>query len=390
MLILIYPIISFLFASLLATLLGLLTVIHIENTNLKKATELFGQDNHQWVVIKTNGLLFEILGFAPNQTSQQSAIKILEKEFGRGQVIDQSVIAKELFNNLGSSIRLQKTGSSIVVIGTIIGDNSRQYLMDSLNQSATNLVAEIAVQESPGNFSSKQSLAIDYAVQALSLPQVNLVNVENNRITVNGLAQNENDKQQIISQLEATKSSLDVEYKISSPPLPIISPFTYELMISLARSELISCYAETIEDRNRILTASSHNNNSSLQNCNLAIGAPDENWAQSIEIITNSVRKAGGGLVSIQDKEVNVATIDKFGLEILEKNGFPTLPEGYIVSLSTLDGNDNSKENIDYVLKISKDANRLIEFRGAFPNQRSQRIAVLTSSVKFNAKQKYL
>lgn len=387
MIIFLFPLISILTAIFLSLILGLIGAIAIENANSAKAISLLKLNGHQWATINPDGMKIIVQGNAPDSLSQNSALNILQAQFNSSQIVDQiRVNGQALPKSLRPSIRLQKFDTSIIAFGTTENEVARQTIIDKLNQAFPDMTAEVIIQSLQGNSSPEWQQIAGFAVHSLTLPQVSLVETDNSSIVITGLAQNEITKQTIISQLDVLKpKSIDVEYRFALNPLPAVSPYTYQIDIFLTHSDLKSCYAENLIDRDRILAVATGDSNQQAGDCQLAVGAPDEYWALAIEYLTSTVRAAGGGSILAKDNRFYVTASDDLSYQQLQSSGFANLPVGYQVSLISSETNELQDNNEDILLIISKLADGQIEFSGAFPDQNSRRVALLTSSVTYDS-----
>ena len=380
MLVVLYPFLAFLAASMLAALLGLAGARAIENANLAAATESLDRAGLGWVLPEADGMMVEIFGTAPDTAAQRTAHAILTDIFGSGSVRDLTLVNPDArTGNLESLVRFQKSGGSVILFGSVAGEKARQRLVESAESAFPGKVSHIMLQTFPGRVQAGWNEAAGFAVQAIAFPQVSLVEADSETVSVSALAESEEAGKQLMKKLEEIRpGGLAVDYRLASVPPPLVSPYTLRLEIQPGQSRFTVCHAESTADRDRILAAAAGGDSPVTGSCRLARGAPREGWAEAVETVVNAVKSSGGGVVSASGTAISVVPADGNAMAYLQNEGFTGLPEGFTVSVI-------SPEAGDYSVRVTKGPDGYIEFDGAFPDETEQRATVLSTWAAFGA-----
>lgn len=385
MLIVIFPFLAFLGATLLSAVLGLTAVLTLESANLRKAAQLLQQGGYEWPLLRADGTMIQIAGSAPNQEERKGALLLLEDEFAPKLILNRIAIkSAEAFSPL---IRIQKSGNSIVLFGTIVGAETAQRVKNAAEEAFPDLVSLEGVQILDGPEQVNLLEDVVFALQAIAIPEVSLVIIENNSLGVHAITMSESAKRDLLARLEGVRpNEREINYQLTSPLPPLIEPFRLHLTLQAQEANFTRCHVETASDRDRIMRAASGGNTRQITgNCANARGAPDPAWADVIESIIIAVNNSGGGaIIRAENFNMTITPIDETSLKSFQTNGLPNLPNGYTVLVTEL-GSVNPFDDLeDFTIVIEKGADGYLEFSGTFANDTDKRVALLTSQVALN------
>ncbi len=382
-----FPFIAFLNASLLAVTLALAGARAVEDANLAAAADLLGQNGHDWALPRASGLTVEISGTAPDASAQKAALADLRNQFGPESVLDATRVSPEV-PAVGPEplVRLQRSGGSVILFGAVAGEDDRDWLIGAAEKALPDKISQIMLQPLPESSPPGWKEALEFAIRAIALPQVSLVEADHGNVSVTALTESEQTGQLLIQRLDADKpDKLAVTYKLSSVPPPLVSPYALGVEIGPADSSFTACHAESTADRDRIIASAAGENRAVTGGCRLARGAPDRNWADAAETVINVVTSSGGGVISADGHEFVVAPADETSFAYLRWSGFPGLPDGYTILLAPPETDDTESEVRGFTVKVTKGPDGYIEIDGTFPDETNRRMTVFSSWATLDA-----
>lgn len=386
MLIVIFPFLTFLGAALLAAVLGLIAVLTLESANLTKAAQLLQQGGYEWPLLRADGTMIQIAGRAPNREEKEGALFLLGDEFAPELILDH--IAIKTAATASPLIRIQKSGNSIVLFGTIVGTKTAQRVKNAAEEAFPDLVVTEGVQILEGTEQVNLLADVVFALQAIAIPEVSLVNIKINSLEVHALTISETAERDLLARLEKIRpSKREINYQLTSPPPPLIEPFRLHLTLQAQEANFTRCHVENASDRDRLIRAASRGNTRQITgNCPNARGAPDSAWVNVIENIIIAVNNSGGGaIIRAENFSITITPIDETSLNSFQTDGLPDLPNGYTAVVTELGSVSPSDDLEDFTIVIEKGAGGYLEFSGTFANDTDKRIALLTSQVALDA-----
>lgn len=379
MLIALFPLLSFLFAAFLAAILGFATVMTFESANLRKAASMLQQEGFHWPLLRADGTFIEIAGTAPSADVQEAALRRLMDEFPATSIRDS--MTSESSESIDSFIRFQKSGSSIVLFGSVMGKKTYQKVKEVAEKAFPGRLSTEMLQTLEGNSPDKLFDDVGFALSALALPEISLVTITADNITVNGVTISEDVKQSIKAQLDKIRPfGKTIDYQLTAPPPPLVQPFHFHLTLNSRTADINRCHVETSSDRERIMLAAANGDQREVRgHCTFARGTPNANWIRAVETIVTAVNiSAHDVVIRGEDLTFTVMPIDK---ELRAASlDFSALPAGYSVALINTDLNPRD----NFTFKIVKGANSDLEFSGIFANETNKKVALLASQAALN------
>lgn len=379
MLIILFPIIAFVSAALFSAAIGLAIANAIEEANLEAVGEVINQSSHNWAEIRVDGFRIEIHGLAPDATSHSAAISDLRELLGESLVFDRATVGTQsaTFSPL---LRLQKASDGVLLFGAVVGESARQELIAATNDAFPDSEAPTTLLVLPGPDRGGIIPAFDFALQAIALPNISLVNADPASATITGLTDSEPNKQLLEQQLNEIKpEGLAINFNITALPPQLVSPFALRIELSESHAGFTVCHAETVDDRDEIVAAAKGENRIVTGVCQLARGAPDSDWAEMVVVAIKALETSGVGLISAHDLEFTFVPADQETYDRLQSLSFDGSPSTYTVEILPPEAFDNAVEASEYIVRITKGAGGYIKFDGAFPNRIEKDVTVLTS-----------
>ena len=149
---------------------------------------------------------------------------------------------------------------------------------------------------------------IGFARETLRLRPDADLSFSDDLLKVSFLGESEEHRVQMTSVLERIKpGNIALEVAVPSP-LPLLVPFTLEFRSSEGSAELVACHAESVADRDRIISAAHSAGQSDGPDCVLGLGAPDSNWADTAVLAMQTAALLENASVSMTGTEIVLAS----------------------------------------------------------------------------------
>ena len=226
MIVVIFPVFAFIAASLLASLLGIVTAHILENANLTHAAELLDQSGHDWALIRASGTQIELSGNAPDPLARSSAMSKLREAFGQHSVLDstaagQSAQAPSMFDLPQPRLWLTKSQTDVVLFGVVASESERQALIGAIDENHPHSTVQDMVRVSTSRFPPGWNRVVEFGTRAFSAADTTSVELTAEKVMVTVLAETAEHGQQLRNQLEEqAPGNIDVEISVVLSPSP--------------------------------------------------------------------------------------------------------------------------------------------------------------------------
>ncbi len=377
-----FPPVAFLVASLLAAFLGWFGVQLVENTHHESATAILEDGGYSWASARTDGLIVEIAGIAPSADVRDAALGGLRALFGQSNVHDKTNVAA-LPDGLDQILNLQKSGDSIEIFGAIIGEDSRRELISASYEKWGERVTDITLQTLPGNSRKHWKSELNFIIEALAIPEIIRIEMRGDDVKMTAVVTSEVSETEVIAKLDRIRADgSELAYQLNVVPDLDSPPFTFNAQINPSSSRILDCIMETQADREQIIAALSQAERIVTGTCQLAAGAPDENWRMAIINAVNAVTSSDSVEILVSGREIRLMPLNQETDDRLRAANIADIPSGYrIVRLSPPLHTDFQASTV----RIVKGANGNIEFDGGFPSETERKAAILYSSLIFDS-----
>ncbi|MCY4327001.1 MAG: hypothetical protein OXC53_05385, partial [Rhodobacteraceae bacterium] len=378
----IFPPIAFLVASLLAAFLGWFGIQLVENAHHESATAILEDGGYSWASARTDGLIVEIAGIAPSTDVRDAALGSLRALFGQSNVHDKTNVAA-LPDGLDQILNLQKLGDSIEIFGAIIGEDARRELISSSREKWGERVTDITLQTLPGNSREHWKSELKFIIEALAIPEIIRIEMRGDDVKMTAVVNSEVSETEVIAKLDRIQADgPELAYQLNVVPDLDSPPFTFNAQINPSSSRILDCIMETKADREQIIATLSQAERIVTGTCQLASGAPDENWRTAIINAVNAVTSSDSVEILVSGREIRLMPLNGETDDRLRSANIADVPPGYrIVRLSPPPDTDFQASTV----RIAKGANGNIEFDGGFPSETERKAAILSSSLIFDS-----
>ena len=292
-----FGILAFGLALLISVAAGLAFSEIVESRNARLAAEAIARSGEDWAILSYDGNEVGLTGTAPTVGHKLAAIAAVSEVVGRDRVIDRAEVAADAGGSRPQySFRLLQREDQAVLSGRFPDAESQNMIL----QTARDVLPSVSIMDYSSISDSQPpdgwSAAIGFAEEALRLRPDADLSFSGDLLKVSFLGDSEEHRTQVASALERIKPG-NIELDVSVPsPLPLL-PFTLEYSVIEGSAELVSCHAESIADRDRIIAAVQSAGQSGGPDCNLGLGAPDANWADTMILAIENAYRLGNASV---------------------------------------------------------------------------------------------
>lgn len=281
---------AFGFALIISLAAGLAFSEIVESRIIRSAADAVAKSGEDWVNLSSDGNLIELTGTAPTIGRKLAAIAAVSEAVGSNRILDRTVVAA----NAGKSgtrysFRLLQRKGQAILSGKFPDAASRNAILQTVNEALPSLQILDYSSVSTLQPLDDWNAAIEFAKEALLLRPDADLSLSDDLLRVSFLGESERHRDRVASSLERIKpGNIGLEVAVPSP-LPLLLPFTLEFHSSEGAAELVACHAESVADRNRIISAAQSAGQSGDPDCVLGLGAPDANWADAAILAIQTV-----------------------------------------------------------------------------------------------------
>ena len=296
---------TFFLAFVLCLFAARFSVQVIEEGSRNSVRDTLDERGMTWTEVDADGLQVFLAGTAPSEATRFRALSIAGSVVESARIIDQMLVADSAdIAPPRFSVEILSNDSGLSLIGLIPASTDREQLIEDVADSApgkevTDLL-ETADYPQPDSWDE----ALDYAVGILERMPRTKISVEARRVSVVAMADSEEDKRNLETQLarrvpEGVRLRLDI-----SAPRPVITPFTLRYLLEDGEGSFDACAADTEAAKDRILAAAGQAGLQQKAQCTLALGVPSPQWGRAAELAIGALGELGGGSVTFSDADI--------------------------------------------------------------------------------------
>ena len=302
----------------------------VEGENLKAVAPLLGEPQFEWLHVEPNGLLIELSGQAPGKVERLVALTAVRSAFKPSRIVDGITLAPLPENGSNAfAVRLLRHGDRVQVFGELPDRATRERIIAAVNDSGPVSALEdwsVLHGEEP---SAAWSQALEFGLRGLELvPGANL-HLSETAATIEGSLASQEELDRVRSLLNPIRPPfLSLNFRVTAPR-PLQVPYLFDLQMEDGAMQLTACHAESETDRSRILAELEMHGTVADGRCELARGAPSDDWVDAIATSLSALRLAGGGRLRIEGFNVFAAPAETGnGAELTDR--FNALPDRFV------------------------------------------------------------
>ncbi len=297
----------FALAFILCLFAAYFAVSAIEETSRNAVRDTLDENGMTWTEVDADGLQVYLAGTAPSEATRFRALSIAGSVVESARIIDQMLVEDTAgIEPPRFSVEILRNDRGISLIGLVPASMDRDQLILDVarrtgDQEITDLL-ESADYPQPDTWED----ALDFAVRSLDDLIRAKISVDAARIEVTAMAESEEDKINLETDLarrlpDGLRLALDI-----SAPRPVVTPFTLRYTIADGTGKFDVCAADTENARERILRAAGRNGLNYKAQCTLALGVPSPNWADAAELAIDALGEIGDGSVTFSDADISL------------------------------------------------------------------------------------
>lgn len=310
----------------------------IEETALVEVSDALSTNGMGWAQVQVNGLQVRLSGEAPDEARRFHAMSIAGSLVDATRVIDaMSVAPGQTIEAPRFGIEILRNLDGVSLIGLIPADTDRSAVLARVGRAAgqdpvTDLL-EIGDYPVPDGWEA----ALDYALDALDALERAKVSVAHDAVSITAIVETTEEQRRVETRLaraapDGMRAILDI-----SAPRPVIAPFITRVSLEDGALRFDACSADTVEARDRIISAAIAAGFTGRAQCAIGLGTPSLAWGDAVAEGINALARLGGGKITFSDADVSLIsqpTIPQpvFDREIGELER--ALPEGFSLRAS--------------------------------------------------------
>lgn len=298
---------TFLAAAVLCLTTAQFAVRMVEDASYYGVTQALEEEDLTWAEVSTNGLQVVLKGTAPSEATRFMAVSTAGTVVDAARVIDEmQVEALAALAPPRFSLEILRNEDKLSLIGLIPAGEGREELLEDLadltpDENIADLL-ETAEYDVPDGWDR----AVRFGLEALEALPRSKVSIDASRVSVTAMADSEEQKTNVESQLaRRVPNGLRVAFDISAPR-PVITPFSLRFLIDEAGARFDSCSADTEASRAAILSAAARAGLERKAECQIGLGVPTPSWGEAAEKAIAAVAELGGGSVTFSDADITV------------------------------------------------------------------------------------
>ncbi len=322
--------------------LAVFAVDLVENRTRAQVQDLLSREGLDWADVTPDGTYLVLRGTAPNEAERFRAITLASTATQPERVRDRMTVPMDdAMPTVAFEAQIMRTGEHITVQALVpAGPDAPFDFLGRLNDLPEIASVRPVITEVHDPGPEHWGAASDIAFRALAELDNVRVALSPTTVAIDGVVA-----------LEALQAGFDPEtwhstLTAAAPagvtvsaqlrvPRRYLSPFTMRLAHTGDAVAVESCAVETAEDASRLATALAGIGGHKVGTCEIALGAPDQAWAEVAEAAIASLNELGGGGIVITDhmvtlfpEDVPAERLDR-GREVLES----ALPQSYRLSM---------------------------------------------------------
>ncbi len=353
---------------------------YVERENRKSLEPLLKDKDFGWLQIDTDGLLVGLHGEAPGKIQHITALSAVQSVIAPSRVIDNIVMAEKPPMSSGEYVvRLLQENGEVKIFGELPDSSSHEDIIRTIaDVSSGSVVDDLSIRHADEP-TSRWNSALQLGLEGFKLIPGADLHVTERKVTIEGELPNQDELERVRSLLfTRTPDAVSLNLEVSAPR-PLQVPFVFDLRMTDGDSRILACHAESEGDRDRILDEIAKHGSPTTGNCDLARGAPSDNWAGSVTAAIDLLASAGGGRLRIEDFVIFASPLEDGETEEFNQrinDGLDAIPDQFVVQLlpagqieGRVSGNDQ-----DEVLRVEISPDRRTEIRGRVGDESGQRV----------------
>ncbi|SFR97781.1 OmpA family protein [Yoonia litorea] len=282
-------------------------VQQVEERSVEAVQETLVDQGYTWANVLGDGLQVILEGDAPTEALRFRAMSAAGTMVDASRVIDNlTVLDSEQIAPPEFSIEILRNDAGVSLIGLIPASTDREALAARITDIADGGTVTDLLEV--GNYPAPQNwrVALNYALRALETLNKSKISVNAERVIVDAIADSIEERRRLETALarntpEGVRLAIDIR-----APRPVISPFTTRFIVDEDGARFDACAVDTPEALDAIMEAASAAGFQNRAPCVFALGAPSRQWGEAVALSIDTLRRVGGGTVTISDTDVTL------------------------------------------------------------------------------------
>ena len=362
--------------------------IYIEDRGMKSALSAIEDAGHDWIRVRTDGLLVEISGEAPDEIERIRGLATIQPLFSNSRIRDRTTTTqtsrRSYFN-----LQLVWAGERVLMLGRLPDDNSRSVARDLISLTYPAATIEDLASNAAGEADQHWSDLLLLGLRGFQLVPGSNVFLADRQVTVIGQAGSQEELDRAREMLEsARRDPLQLDLQVTFPR-PTIGIFRFSMQLDEGRALVRDCHVETEGDRDLVHSAVSGGTSNLVGRCQLARGTPPVNWTEAVRGAVALLQATGSGSVLIEDTAIFAGPSDagsQSGFNETARNLTAGIPDGYNLTLvgpQYFDVSSPAQQRVP-VFVAGLDENGTLRMRGNLNNPSSQLAVIAFARAVFD------
>lgn len=294
---------------------------------VRNALSAAGQD---WVTVEADGMTVTLSGTSPSEAAKFRALDVAEAVVPQSRIAttitlaDAEVAVPEVLN-----LDILLAADLVTLLG-----NTPQALDDQIAELLGMFSRRVVDLTRPVETEPQADWEQTLTLLGSIAPQIatGRVMVTDGGIAIEAALADAELRQSLVAEIEAaTPQGQQIELSLSAPRMTL-SPYPFDLSVSDGTFQLSTCAASTQSAARTIARQIAAATGLNDLECEVALGAPDDNWPQTVQIATELLTDLPDAALSIRDRVVQLSlessAIDDRVDGLVARAG-ARLPEGY-------------------------------------------------------------
>ena len=294
---------------------------------VRNALSAAGQD---WVTVEADGMTVTLSGTSPSEAAKFRALDVAEAVVPQGRIAttitlaDAEVAVPEVLN-----LDILLAADLVTLLG-----NTPQMLDDQIAELLGMFSRRVVDLTRPVETEPQADWEQTLTLLGSIAPQIatGRVMVTDGGIAIEAALADAELRQSLVAEIEAaTPQGQQIDLSLSAPRMTL-SPYPFDLSVSDGTFQLSTCAASTQSAARTIARQIAAATGLNDLECEVALGAPDDNWPQTVQIATELLTDLPDAALSIRDRVVQLSlessAIDDRVDGLVARAG-ARLPEGY-------------------------------------------------------------
>jgi len=269
---------------------------------VRNALSAAGQD---WVTIEADGMTVTLSGTSPSEAAKFRALDVAEAVVPHGRIAttitlaDAEVAVPEVLN-----LDILLAADLVTLLGNTpqVFDDQIAELLGMFSRRVVDLTRPV---ETEPQADWEQTLTLLGSIA----PQIatGRVMVTDGGIAIEAALADAELRQSLVAEIEAAApQGQQIDLSLSAPRMTL-SPYPFDLSVSDGTFQLSTCAASTQSAARTIARQIAAATGMNDLECEVALGAPDDNWPQTVQIATELLTDLPDAALSIRDRVVQLS-----------------------------------------------------------------------------------